>query len=94
MDGYIIPVGPTSVVKILRLDATILPDQSLEPKKDNIWNVDGLEIEKEGYQIDTFSPTQDLVLGQIISQAWRCQYVDILKLRHAIRSSQDGGERT
>jgi hypothetical protein len=36
MDGYIIPVGPTTLMKILRLDATILPDQSLEPKKDNI----------------------------------------------------------
>lgn len=80
-------------MKILRRDAAILPDGSLEPKKDNIANVDVLGIEKEGYQIDTLSSTPDLVLGQIISQAWRCQYINILELCHTIQSSQDGRER-
>lgn len=49
MDGYIIPMGSTSVMKIPRLEATILSDGSLEPDKDNIWKGDGLEIEREVY---------------------------------------------
>lgn len=50
MDGYIIPMGPASIMKIPKLDATILPDGSIEPDKDNVWKVDGLEIEKEVYR--------------------------------------------
>lgn len=36
---------------------------------------------------------QDLVLEQIISQALQRRYGSILKLRHAMWSKQDGGER-
>ncbi|CAD0109744.1 unnamed protein product [Aureobasidium uvarum] len=50
MDGCITPMSPTSVMKIPRLDATLLPDGSLEPDGDNIWRRDSLEVEKQVYR--------------------------------------------
>ncbi|KAI4718477.1 putative histidine kinase HHK15p [Aureobasidium sp. EXF-10727] len=50
MDGCIIRMGPKSVMKIPKLDATLLPDGSLEPDEDNIWRRDSLEMEKQVYQ--------------------------------------------
>jgi len=50
MDGFIIPASSSTVMKIPRLDATVLPDGSLEPNEDNAWYVDSLEVEKKIYQ--------------------------------------------
>jgi hypothetical protein len=36
--------------KIPKLDATVLPDGSLEPDEDNIWHAGSLEVEKEVYR--------------------------------------------
>jgi hypothetical protein len=49
-DGLIIPASSTTVMKIPKLGATVLPDGSLEPDKDNIWRADSLEVEKEVYR--------------------------------------------
>jgi hypothetical protein len=50
LDGLIIPASSTTVMKIPKLGATMLPDDSLEPDKDNIWQADSLEVEKEVYR--------------------------------------------
>jgi hypothetical protein len=50
LDGLIVHASPTSVVKIPKLHATVLPDGSLEPDEDNIWHADCLEVEKEVYR--------------------------------------------
>lgn len=34
-------------MKLPGLDATVLPDGSLEPNQDNHWYIDSLEVEKE-----------------------------------------------
>lgn len=50
IDGFIIPASSTTVMKIPRLDAAVLPDGSLEPSEENAWNADSLEVEKEIYR--------------------------------------------
>jgi hypothetical protein len=50
LDGLIVPASSTTVMKIPKLGATVLPDGSLEPDKDNIWQADSLEVEKEVYR--------------------------------------------
>jgi serine/threonine protein kinase len=50
LDGFIVPASPTSVMKIPKLDAAVLPDGSLEPGEDNIWHADSLQVEKEVYR--------------------------------------------
>ncbi|KAI4847471.1 hypothetical protein E4T44_04493 [Aureobasidium sp. EXF-8845] len=46
LDGLIIPASPTSVMKIPKSHATVLPDGSLEPDEDNVC----LKVEKEDYR--------------------------------------------
>lgn len=48
--------------------------------------------EDEWPAIDIFPATRDLVLGQIISQAWQRQYSNIIELRHALWSSRNEEE--
>jgi hypothetical protein len=50
LDGLIIPASSTTVMKIPKLGATMFPDGSLKPVKDNIWQADSLEVEKEVYR--------------------------------------------
>ncbi|KAK6008303.1 hypothetical protein QM012_000206 [Aureobasidium pullulans] len=50
IDGYVIRTGPSSVMKIPKLEATIHPNGFLEPNKDNTWLVESLRVEKEVYQ--------------------------------------------
>jgi len=50
MDEFIIPASSMTVMEIPRLDATSLPDESLEPNEENAWCVDNLEVEQEVYR--------------------------------------------
>jgi hypothetical protein len=42
-DGLIVPASPTSVMKIPKLHATVLPNGSLEPDEDSIWHANSMD---------------------------------------------------